>query len=86
MCSHYLNALPGLRKCFLKEIFIPRHMLNTHSSHFVALHLNFLFAATYVFSSWHVLPPVLQRNGFCSGHAMLIVILHTLPQAFLIAS
>ncbi len=49
MCSHCLNALSGLRKCFLKEIFIPRHMLNTHSSHFVALHLNFLFATTYVF-------------------------------------
>jgi hypothetical protein len=49
MCSHCLNALSGLRKCFLKEIFIPRHMLNTHSSHFVALHFNFFFAATYVF-------------------------------------
>ena len=49
MCTHCLNALSDLCKCFLKEIFIPRHMTNTHSSHFVALHLNFFFADTYVF-------------------------------------
>ena len=49
MCTHYLNALSDLCKHFLKEIFIPRHMTNTHSSHFVALHLNFFFADTYVF-------------------------------------
>ena len=47
MLTHCLDVLPNLRKCFLKEIFILRHMLSTHSSYFVALHLNFFFADTY---------------------------------------
>jgi hypothetical protein len=30
----------------------------------------------------HLLRPALPKNGFYSGHAMLIVILHTLQQPF----
>ena len=33
-------------------------------------------------ASWCVLRPALPKNGFYSGHAMLIVILHTLRQPF----
>ena len=37
---------------------------------------------SYHITSCRVLRLVLTRNGFCSGHAMLIVILDTLPQNF----
>ena len=154
MCTHCLNVLSALRKCFLKQICIPSHMLNTHFSHFVALHLNFFFATTYDFcepinstcgtretldmgilrqyslslaearalcisiafstqihsivcmpSNQHQVPffrcirfckqgllitlhlgaycgLYSQKNGFCSVHVMLIVILRTLRQPF----
>ena len=48
MPSHCRNALPGLSEYFLKENFIPLHMLSTHSSHVVLLYSNLFFASTYV--------------------------------------
>jgi hypothetical protein len=50
MSSHCRNALSDLCEYFLKESFIPLHILRTHSSHVVLLHSNLFFASTYVFN------------------------------------
>ena len=89
MCTHCLNTLSDFHKdtlnhhCFLHTD--PQHCLHTlqpRSGSVFSMHPLLQARSSYHIASWRVLRPELPRNGFCSGHAMLIVILHTLRQHF----
>ena len=76
------STTEGLRPHLIIASLHCLHTLQPTSSSVFSMHPLLQARSSYQIASWRVLWPVLPRNGFCSGHAMLIVILHTLRQPF----
>jgi hypothetical protein len=52
------------------SIAFSTHFHQPTTGSFFSMHPHLQARSSYHIASWHVLPSVLPRNGFCSGHAM----------------